>query len=304
VDIILGAGLSGLICGALNARSQIIERNKSSFVSHRAVLRFRDEKIAKALGLTFRKVQVYKSIWEDGHEVQPTPRIANLYSRKTRGIITNNSIWNIVPSERYIAPDDLHAVLADICGRRVQWEHEINTNELNHFRETKRQIVSTLPLPILLQILQIKTAFEFRYAPVIVTRYRVSSCDVYQTVYFPSLEQTLYRATLTGSLLTIESLGDRYTEELQQATTALGIAGMQLAPVGAAHKQTFGKIAPLPEEERRALLHQLTQNYGVYTLGRFATWRNILLDDVYDDIGSIRKMMTLSHYDMTLERTK
>lgn len=309
MDVIIGAGLSGLICAALNARAIVFERNKHDFVSHRAVLRFRDDKIARALGLTFRKVTVRKGVYDEdtGDFTQPNPQLANQYSQKVRGIISDNSLWNIATSERYIAPDNLHAILADICGNRVHWESEVNIEALSDFRKRSLNIINTTPLPILLQLLRIESPLIFHYAPIYVSRYTIPDCDVFQTIYFPSPNFSVYRATLTGSLLTIERTDRKpnWHYENDIVAKAFGIENFYTDkdndPV---HKQSFGKIAPVPDGERKALLHRLTVSGGIYSLGRFATWRNILLDDVYDDIAVIRRMMNLNHYDVSVERTK
>lgn len=301
---IIGAGLSGLICGALNAQATIYERNPSSFTSHRAVLRFRTDKIARALGLNFRPVTVRKAIWTQGEESPPTPRLANFYSLKVRGILAESSIWNMSASERFIAPEDLHAVLADICGARVEWEHEIERGFLRDWHLNGDQIISTVPLPILCRTLEIAPGFPLAYSPITVSRFRVPGCDLFQTIYFPDLLSATYRATLTGSLLTVEAMGPIPAWELKDVTDAFGLAGIVLDPVDLNHEQRYGKIAPAPSGERKALLHSLTQQHGIYSLGRFATWKNILLDDVYEDITVIRRMMQQSHYDVQLERMK
>lgn len=304
MNIILGAGLSGLICGALNAQAHIYERNPSTFVGHRAVLRFRDVKIARALGLTFRSVTVRKAIWFDGGERSATPRLANWYSRKTRGVVADNSTWNLASAERFIAPDNLHAILADICGGRVHWEHEVTAAVIREAVEQKRLVVSTIPLPALLKLLSIPEPFAFRYSPISVARYNVPDCDIFQTVYFPDPALSIYRATLTGSLLTIEGSSKLDQGELEEVIDALGLSNVEIDLQMLAHRQSYGKITPVPNRERQNLLHRLTVQEGVYSLGRFATWRNILLDDVYEDIAAIRRMMSLTHYEATIERTK
>jgi hypothetical protein len=305
MKVILGAGLSGLICGALNAQALIYERNPSSFTSHRAILRFRDEKIARALGITFRRVTVRKAVWVDGRYEPPSPRLANLYSLKVRGLLTDSSIWSLAPSERFIAPDNLHALLAEICGTRVAWNHEITRDEIASYAKARTPVVSTIPLPLLLSLLSIPEPFPLRYSPIYVSRYELDDCDVFQTIYFPSPSTTVYRATLTGSLLTVEQTSPvRVQKELEDVMTAFGVSDFIPQTELFQHKQSFGKISPSPSGSRKALLHRLTTEWGIYSLGRFATWRNILLDDVYEDIAAIRRMMTQSHYDVTLERLK
>ena len=44
--------------------------------------------------------------------------------------------------------------------------------------------------------------------------------------------------------------------------------------------------------------------YGIYSLGRHATWRKILLDDVVGDIERIQSMMKTSAYDRMLGKTR
>lgn len=300
---IIGAGLSGLLCGALNATARIFESNPSSLVSHRAILRFREDKIARSLGLAFRKVTVRKAIWMDGGELNAaTPRLANLYSQKVRGVIAENSLWNLAPSERYIAPDDLHAILADICGERVSWSYEVVADTL---KELKSPIISTIPIPILLALLGVIPAVvpDFKYSPILVSRFVIPDCDVFQTLYFPDPTTPVYRATLTGSLLTIESTHSGRAG-YNMVIEAFGLGATEAQEKLIAHKQSFGKIAPVSDAPRKALLYYLTQEHNIYSLGRFATWRNILLDDVYEDVFAIRKMIHQSHYDVNLERSR
>jgi len=216
-------------------------------------------------------------------------------------VITENSIWNIAPSERYIAPDDLHSILADLCGDRVRWGTEISRPMLNELLATST-VVSTMPLPVLLKLLDKDVSLKFDYQPITVHRFHVLNCDVHQTVYFPHPENGVYRATLTGDLLTIESSGGH--ERFHEVLESMGLRGDDLKVHETPHKQSYGKIAPIPNGDRKALLHRLTQEFGIYSLGRFATWRNILLDDVYDDIAAIRRMVNLSQYDHQLERAK
>lgn len=312
---IIGAGLSGLICGALNAQARIFESNPSSFTSHRAILRFREDKIARALGLNFRRVIVRKGIFLDGEgEVPASIGLANWYSRKVRGVIGESSIWNLAPSERFIAPDDLHAILADICGSRVAWNFEITGDILRHEWGDRGWSISTIPLPVLLNLLGVLNweGLLFDHSPIVVSRYTIPNCDVFQTLYFPDPSVLLYRATLTGSLLTLEYSNHTVApcrsvsmkEEARIAMEAFGIDHKSAIPQLAGHKQSFGKIVPVADSPRKALLHYLTTHHHIYSLGRFATWRNVLLDDVYEDVFAIRKMMSLSQYDINLERMK
>ena len=114
--IIYGAGLSGCLAGALNRSAHIFEANEEAnhFGQHKAVLRFREQDIAHATGIPFRKVRVRKSIFYCNNEYdRVTPRLANMYSRKVSGKIAERSITNLDTVERFIGPPDLHQRLGE-----------------------------------------------------------------------------------------------------------------------------------------------------------------------------------------------
>ena len=51
-------------------------------------------------------------------------------------------------------------------------------------------------------------------------------------------------------------------------------------------------MLPIDNELRKEFMHYATANFNIYSLGRFATWRPILLDDVVDDLAVIERMMS------------
>jgi hypothetical protein len=132
--------------------------------------------------------------------------------------------------------------------------------------------------------------------------------DVYQTIYFPELDLRTIRASITGKTLIIERqtgkqpdqffcwrLGMR--EELQLVLRKFGIDYLECdIPPGETVEQKYGKIVDLPRDKRESILYELTRDFGVFSLGRFATWRNILLDDVVDDIAVVDRLMNASAY--------
>jgi hypothetical protein len=56
--------------------------------------------------------------------------------------------------------------------------------------------------------------------------------------------------------------------------------------------QSFGKITPIAEEPRKEFILAMSDLYKVYSVGRYATWRNILLDDLVQDIQQVEKLFT------------
>ena len=53
----------------------------------------------------------------------------------------------------------------------------------------------------------------------------------------------------------------------------------------------YGKLLPIEEKVRKEFILYLTQQYNIFSVGRFATWRQLLLDDIVDDINVIDNMV-------------
>lgn len=292
---IAGAGLAGLIAAHAWPQAPLFEPQSGPRAEHRALLRFRSRKVEQLTGIEFRAVTVRKGIWVRGEFVAPNIRIANMYSQKILGSVqADRSIWSIEPVERYIAPETLYDQLIESVGSRVHW------GEACGFENPSSPIINTAPMPVVLEALGWGTAdpsIQFKRAPIFVRRYRVEGCATHQTIYYPDPALSVYRATITGDLLIVESTGDYFV--MDAVMEAFGIRPDRLQMLEQA-SQSYGKIVPLPDESRKALMLRLTQERGIFSLGRFATWRNILLDDVVDDITVIRRLLRVSHYDRSI----
>lgn len=306
--IILGAGMAGCLAGVLDPKAIILEAAPEPTTTHRAVLRFREDKISKVTGIPFRPVMVRKAIWMDAREVEPTPRICNLYSQKVTGKILDRSIRSIEPVQRFVAPDDFHLQLVEQCRARIKYNSPVEFISKRQLRiedgsfierSPDEPILSTIPMPLLAAMLGIQHREKFDFQPITVNRYKVPGADVFQTIYFPSGETPVYRATMTGDDLIIESVADISTP--LEVCEAFGISHSQLQPVSE-NVQKYGKIAPIDDRMRKHMMFTASADFRVYSLGRFACWRNILLDDVYEDFFKIKRMInTTTHYDHKLE---
>lgn len=60
-------------------------------------------------------------------------------------------------------------------------------------------------------------------------------------------------------------------------------------------EQKFGKISPIDEHIRHSIIYNITKQYGIYSLGRFSCWRQIMLDDVVKDVKSIERMIRIEN---------
>lgn len=295
---IIGAGLSGLIAANLLARDQpqIFEAQPSLPNNHSAVLRFATSKVADATGITFRRVKMIKTYapWRN--------RVAdNLsYSRKCSGISrSDRSIAaDVFSAERFIAPEDFIARLADGAA--------INFNSDWSFTDPRSQspLISTIPMPALMKVLDYPQAPEFRYVHGAVIRAQVKDCDAYVSLYIPDPQHFFNRISITGDELIIEyafpraSDRDRFTnianttpaliKEVKSAAQFLGLE-LQHITGALAREQKYAKIQPIDDRERKNFLAWATDKFNIYSLGRFATWRpQLLLDDLPQDIQRIR----------------
>lgn len=295
---ILGAGLAGCIAGAINPNATILEASETPPDNHKAVLRFRTGEIGRACGIPFEQVTVHKGIWFEDKFVEPNPMVANLYSRKVAGKILDRSIWKTDTVTRYVAPCDFHMQLLDMLKPKIQYGQRVGLLDIACAKGENRPTISTMPLPVLANILGYDIKSETKRAPIHTLRGKVVGCNTHQTVYFPSLEDDVYRATLTGEDLIIESIVDKNSMHINPVLKAFGLNGVEIDWEGESHIQNYGKIAPMSEAERKAFIYWASQEHGIFSLGRFATWRNILLDDVLKDVYKIREIQNLTGYDL------
>jgi hypothetical protein len=291
---IYGGGLAGMIAGCIFQTAQIFEAGPADQVAHKAVLRFRSTAVADMVGITFRPVTVHKAIWIDGRTVRPTPQLANWYSSKVIGRLADRSIWHTEPVERFIAPENFVDELRARCASRMHFNAPITAA---HLRSNIEPTISTLPMPLMVEWTGITDAPAFLYKQITVKRWRVPGADVFQTIYFPSPDTQLYRASMTGDLLIAEYATGKDPDRFD-FFQAFGLTAGDLQPLDRT-TQRYGKIAPVDDAWRKQFIFLLSHTYNVYSLGRFATWRQgVLLDDLVHDIAIIKRLMTADTYDL------
>ena len=316
---IVGAGLSGLIAGAMlrDRLDCIIETRKAVPNRTDTLLRFRNLNVAEALNVEFQEVEVVR-------DVQPTFTVSTYanavsnaiaYSKKTLGEYhVNRSIVNIDPRpvKRYIAPPDLVDRLVKMIGEdRIVLSETFNP-------QTSRQkgpIISTIPMDETLGLFGI--AYEpgtFRRKPMTYISGRVPNCNAYATVYLPDPFEYASRVSVTGDQYQIEIPGywgegkDKSGLTTKQFVSAnlrkIGI-NIELPDVSAMRMSPYGKIANIPNSTRLQAITALTDKFGVYVLGRYATWRpGLLLDDIPQDVRLIGRMIENDPYPSFEARSK
>jgi hypothetical protein len=290
--IILGAGLNGCIAAMRFPEARILEYLPTPTV-HKAVLRFRSDAVSDLTGIPFKKVSVQKAIVVGNDYVQPSIKLSNLYSRKVSGKATARSIDNLEPTERWIAPDDFHAQMLTNLRHRITVGSDYIPNKLDE------PIISTIPLPIMCNKLGIDSPLAQAESakPIYIRTIEFQSADVYQTIYYPDHAIGIYRASMTGSMLIIESIAQITSRDCMKVIEHFGLSGM-IHTFGEETIQKFGKFIPLEGIKRKKLMLSLTRDHGIYSLGRHATWRKLLLDDSIKDMDVIERLIAVDEYDL------
>lgn len=311
---ILGCGMAGLLAANMLRRHSptIYEKQDHIPSNHEALLRFRTETISRITGIPFKKVSVQKAIWFDGEaRMDGSLQMANMYSQKVTGKISNRSILELSAVDRYIAPYNFANQLAVSCNIALGCE------AIEAIATESHPIISTLPMPMMMRMMgwPVEDIPEFSAKPIWVLTCDIvdPECDVYQTIYFPDPQDDRYRASITGNRLIVEYIKDPFYKVVDIAGYAhasclgsLDFFGIQAKVKNPRIKeQKYGKIAMIDDGLRKQFILWLTTKHNIYSLGRFATWRNILLDDLVNDITLIGDFITTKdHYTRTLSAAR
>lgn len=302
---IYGAGMAGLLAANLLRRHCPIihEAAESLPNNHAALLRFRTDAVSRATGIPFRKVCVQKGIIFDNKlHTETNLRFNNLYSEKVTGKVVDRSILNLSPSERFIAPPDFIIQLARSCNivynSPLTEESAKSRDGIGTGHET---YISTIPMPALMTMLGVPYPEQFRNRPItsIIADLHDEDYDVYQTLYFPEPKDNVYRASMVGSQIILEMMGDerdnasalQYAEiNVRSTLEHFGIDPPAIFSI--THKtQKYGKILPIDDAARKSFILQASDRFNIYSVGRFATWRQILLDDVVKDVEMVAQFI-------------
>jgi len=295
---IFGSGMAGLLAASVLRRHEpvVYEAQDSLPNNHAALLRFRSQAVSEATGIPFREVDVIKGIVIQNELCSETTIEANnRYSRKVTGKILSRSSVNLAPSKRFIAPPNF----IEQCSRGADIRFGNRIGLTNLKPSDGSPIISTLPMPVLMDIVgwPEDQRPDFDFLPIWSYSFDIPiECDVYQTVYFPDEFRSYYRASITGNKFILEFIERPVDTEIAGELSIhllkkfFGI-DIPIRPEGELKFQKFGKLQPADEEKRRNFIIAMTEQHNIYSLGRFATWRQILLDDVVNDIKVISQFI-------------
>lgn len=292
---IIGAGMAGLLTAHMLRRHRptVHEAQSSLPDNHGALLRFRTDAVARETGQEFRQVRVLKAIMDTAGRLKDVATLAdnNLYAAKVSGRLMDRSILNTAPADRYIAPDDFLATMQQSV--MMYLNEPLTMERLTAFADAGDIIISTIPMPVLMTVVGWPSMPAFSWRPVwSIVAMLPEDVNVYQTIYYPSPLVHHYRASITGRKLIIESMAEPTNAErdILQVLQDFGITGrMSGQPTPHIKRQEYGKLAPMDDGVRQEFILAMTDRHSLYSVGRFATWRQILLDDVVNDVRMVQR---------------
>lgn len=286
--------MAGLLAGRMLARRNptIHEVAPSLPNNHSAVLRFRTSVVGDVAGIPFRKVSMIRSALPWKNPVAD----ALAYSYKNTGVRrSDRSIASgDVAAPRWIAPSDF--ILQLSLGTRILFD--VPPNRINDMAKgVQTPIISTIPMPTLMRALDYPSPPAFDWRPAVNITAWIEDCDAFVSLLVPSPEFPFSRISITGNRLIIEVPGSTVmtpsdvVAAVDRATFLLGISPFAVHdPV--ARPATYAKALPIDDDVRREFMSWATDNFNVFSLGRFATWRPaLLLDDLVNDIRLIDRWL-------------
>lgn len=293
---IAGAGMAGLLTAHLLRRHDpvIHEAQPTLPHNHAALLRFRSDKVAQATNIPFKRVLVHKAVRVDNMiRTDVTLREGNMYSLKVTGEAMSRSILDLSPVERFVAPPDFIAQMSR--GLNIIFSDPMIAPDEG---EPTEDCISTIPMPALMKIVNWPEVPEFKWRPIwsVTVVLERPLVDLYQTIYYPDDADDYYRASLTGNTLILEYTRDPQDlvrrGDVNRVLWDFGIRSESADYAITIKRQEYGKLVPLPDEVRKTFIIAMTDLHRTYSVGRFATWRQILLDDVVHDVQLVGQMLT------------
>lgn len=283
------AGL--LAAGVLRKQCcHVLEKQPSLPNNHSAVLRFRTSIVGDALNIPFKEVQAIKAVAGWRNPIAD----AMAYSLKTNGEAHLRSVLSAdgKPQTRYIAPPDLIRRMAGTLECPLLFETEAN------FKDASAPTISTIPMPALMDALGYdRSHITFRWRSGFNIKATLKGVEAYCSLYVPDPAKLAARISITGDQLVVECYDDMARMKSPkalalEAADMMGVVDCLDVSSVQSRVQSYAKILPIPEDERRKFIMWASETHRVYSLGRFATWRpGLLLDDVVNDVRVIQRLI-------------
>lgn len=302
--------MSGLLAGQYfkNKKPIIIEQSPELPNNHKALLRFRSGVVSELTGIPFKKVTVDKMISYRGcHYTVPNIFFSNMYSLKTTGVVSRRSAVNLFTCERFIAPEDFISKAAE--GLDIQYGVDGQSaikDRMTPGKDKDYPIISTIPVSTLAEYLGYELKWEPQYKPIKTLVFTVPDCDAYQTIYYPDIDIPIYRISVTGNKVIVEMCSSTYgSDDIFNLGRDLGgiidmlkedfsIYGKAIGEPTLTESK-YGKLIPCNDNEVKRFISWATRKYNIFSVGRWGTHRQILMDDVVHDLNVIDHLIKIRY---------
>lgn len=306
--LIIGGGFAGYLAHKVfsDYNPLVFEASDEAYIfkNHKAVLRFKDLKITRFFYTDLELIKVYKQIlYKDQLYRSSNIMFNNLYSRKLYGCIGMRSLNTLGLCERIILKDkDKIRIPAEslyynhkaisIKPGKITFEDSIG-NKTEQYYDI---CISTIPLPKMLELCRrVSTLGTYtRSAPIYITRYKLNlPSTVHQTIYVPEFEYRTYRMTIERDNLIIEAHEMQADEtEINYLIKFFGINPHNLCSNPEEHKMENGKIECLDDLARKKYIMKLTQDFSIYSFGRYGIWKPIRSEDMISDLERLKYLIS------------
>jgi hypothetical protein len=212
------------------------------------------------------------------------------YSYKTNGTSTLRSVTSANGElvRRYIAPPDLIQCMVNCVSSKIEVNTDVDPKRVDG------PCISTMPMPMLMELLGWRDKVEFRHIKGTNIHIHIDDMDAYCSLYVPDPAYPFSRISITGSEVVVEAHGPIQESPMVYTKAIAKLLGVDRARMGdpVFHSQPYSKILPIDDHVRKRFMLWATEKHNVYSLGRFATWRpGLLLDDVVNDVRVIHRMI-------------
>lgn len=311
--VIIGGGVAGAVASGFfkYLSPQVFEAtNSDPLENHNAIMRFESNAIPMILGVPATSVKVTKNIYYQGNVyANPEIRFSNMYSKKVIDKLSKRSIDNLQTEQRFILTKKIKI-------NNINYNHKLVGKDRNNliFMHKEQFIkipydvcISTIPMPRLLEM-DVFNLNMLNYTATNIYTAKYNLCtkidnSLCQTIYFPDNDLGVYRASIVNGEMLIESVSRIKHREVEIVLESFGLVDSDIEFVSS-NSNKLGKIYTEKDIERRKIIMQLTDEFNIYSFGRYAIWKSIRADDLISDLHKIKNMLEVSKIESKYNRKK